>query len=357
MHHATHQVSDESISEMLKAAAVVPTNQDSCISEEDYQGIFAKQGLRNAERLLQALADSNWDADPDQCCIVSVGGADGSELEHLLRKGVATKAVLVEMSGLGCGLARTRLERLAAEQPGITWLVAQGDVTEQLDCVEQFLVGLRDRGCKSIILSFQAVLHELPRRSPNYCRQLVLERLLYLFEHRLVYCCEPSTAKNWPKLVELRVPGVSPHQLTKVAEFLRDRLRFSAEAVLPAGRYVRMGSDLALEVLHKVLRSVDAREFVYECGEQLTSFDAGEYAGFLQRSFGLGVSVERKTSGSFASAYRRFNVHARCMLGETLDVPNSHSIVIAATPRQAAITAAPAPSWSPAPMPAGKHGT
>lgn|GEM_PF-4457647 len=54
MHHATHQVSDESISEMLKAAAVVPTNQDSCISEEDYQGIFAKQGLRTADEAAAA---------------------------------------------------------------------------------------------------------------------------------------------------------------------------------------------------------------------------------------------------------------------------------------------------------------
>lgn len=323
------ELNDNVIRNMLSTVTVEPGSHEVTLTEADYQKIFSVQGLRNAERLISAVSSSPWTVAPEQACVISIGGADGAELEHVVRSGIARHGVLVELSELGCAAARRRFAALSESVDGVRVEVFQGDVSTLVNTVERCLGSLRDEGITGVILSFQAVLHELPRRSSNFDPQLIFEKLLHLFESKFVYCNEPSTVENWPAVVEVKLPGVSAEQLAKMAEFLRDRLRFPASAVIPVGRYVRMDSNLALEVLHKVLRSINTEEFAYECDEQLTSFDAEGYGLLLQMMFGLFVVVERRSSPSFSAVYRRHMVHTRSLAGATLNVPNSHVEIVA----------------------------
>lgn len=301
-------------------------------TDPDYQDSFSKEGLRKAQYVVDDLSyrESQGLVRPDRLAYFCVGGADGSEVEHVLSETAISKAVMIEISAEGAAAAVDRANAL--RKYGKDFVVLKGDATATLD--DALLVA--EAWCATgvvdgLVCSAQGVLHELPARSPGFDLPVFLGKVFRNPGWRVCafYSREPSLPVEWPELVRVRVPGLPADGLARFARYVGDRLRMPGTPQALASGWVDLPSPLAVETLHKLIREGSIRRIGYELEEQLTGFDPIAVKEHLQSLVdGMHVTVDHVTTSGFKAALRDYGVEYVGHDSKALPVPKTHSEMI-----------------------------
>lgn len=302
--------------------------------EASYQSTFEGEGSRKTEFMVEELQRYERDGryKIENCIAVSVGGADGSDLDALLTNTAIQTAFLIEYSDDGAQAARARAE--AWKSKGKTLSVLQGDATMRKDDLIGKLKELSKQGYTTLVLVFLAVLHELPRRSTQkYDLRSFLGTLTDVLPNNVIFISEPCAPPNWPATVEIKIADLNSDLLQRWSLYIKRSLWDNVPHPDPlkiANGYVRMSKELAAEVLFKTIRRHDISRHLYEIGERLSSFDA-EFAVRSIRDVLADVEVTRiiRASDGFMKAYRSSGVLVRTESGIACDPPDSHIKIIA----------------------------
>lgn len=301
----------------ISAARADPSEQD-----ERYQASF--DGTAKAKELLQFIERRN-DVSLLDSAYVSIGGADGSEIVHVLRNSPVRFGILVEASDHGAALARKGSDLLKSS--GKELVVLQGDAMQRIrDCGGILSGWSRNGSVQSVILSLQSVLHELPSRSPLYDPNVLLASVFEPFRRRVLYSREPAKPKEWPPVVHIRMKDVAGSDLEGVARHVNDALSFKDDriAVLADG-FVQMSAELAVEVLFKLLYCRDPERYRYEMQEKLTGFEPETFCRVLRNYIGPPENVEYEycLTETFRAHYRLWEVEARTPTNDRLGLPKA----------------------------------
>lgn len=313
--------------EQLLSAAYEKTSCD-----EEYQTTFADEGSRKAQYIVDDLRRRELIAQLETSDLgyLSIGGADGSEVKHVLMTTDISKAVMIEFSDEAVKLVTPTIAELSTHNKSLE--VLHGDATRRLDdalaVVERWC---QDGEISGLVCSAQGVLHELPSRSPGFDIATFLGKVFRspLWVTGNFYAREPCAPVEWPDVVRIRVPDLDSQLLVRLGEYVRDRLRMTGTPELLASNWVRFPAPLAVETLHKLIREGSVRRIGYELGEQLTSFDPMVVKRHLQSYIpSMEVEVEYVTTLGFKDALREYRVEYVSHDSDCLPVPKTHSEII-----------------------------
>ncbi len=302
------------------------------VVDADYQDSFASEGSRKARYIIDDLRYREARGRHRICKLgyLSIGGADGSEAEQVLRDTEISKAVMIEISDSAVRRAVERVKQLAAL--GKELIVLHGDATAILDTGLRTLEGWCSTGdISGLVCSAQGVLHELPRRSPGFDLPIFLGKLFRSADWQTCafYSREPCSPVGWPELVRIRIPGIEGAEIVRAAQYVRDRLKMSGSPVNLAGNWVGLPATLAVETLHKLIRGSSVRRIGYELGEQLTEFDPMAVKRHLESFLvGMRVSVEYVVTSGFKMALDDYEVEYVGHNSECLPIPRTHSEIV-----------------------------
>lgn len=312
------KLDDHSVDEFLTAAATGSAH----VSDDEYQQIFEGQGKR--EYIINYLKRlSNEGAELADYCYVAVGAADGSEPLEVLDRTPIHVSAMIEISDAGAQLARENASKLPE---GKHLNVLQGDVMDRIADVGEWIAQEHPQ-ISGVILSLQAVLHELPNRCRSFDFDEFLANAFSPFANCIFLAGEPVQPSNWPDVVEISIENVSSKKLAKAAEYVSNHLRFDNHKIIPMhGGWVKMESTLAVEVLHKLVRSRNQAEFVYEIGERLTQFNSREIIAAIGKHLpSAAIQYKERTSDGFLNAYLEAGVQARDTEANPLEPPLTHA--------------------------------
>ncbi len=302
------------------------------LKDEEYQKIFEEEGTKKAEYIINHLRTHSEleNEDLSRYVYLSIGGADGSEVEAIFRDTEVENAILVEISDAASDLARNRSKKLKKEL-GKSLVVIQGDTTQRMTDVLKKMEELSgEQNIDGLILSIQAVIHELPKRSPGFRSSIFFGQLFKVFSNNVFYGREPIKPERWPPTLELSIGNASSANLKKVADIVNEKLHITKKEVVDiANNYVNIDAVLCLELLHKVIRSKDVAEFKHELGEQLTSVDPNVTRKIIENHIGNNtVVIEPTTTNGFLRAWKQYAVNVKSETGEKLSFPNTHARLI-----------------------------
>lgn len=300
--------------------------------DKEYQSTFSEEGIRKSKYILDFL-DSNDEVsgeDLSKYLFVSIGGADGSEAESILKETNIDKAILLEISDDAAESARERRDKLAKIDK--TLAVFQGDATQRLGDVITRMKEFRDEeNINGLILSIQAVIHELPRRSPGFRASTFFGQLFSVFDKNMFFGRETIEAERWPDIVAIKVGDATSESLSKLAVLVNDKLKITDFNVTPVAKgFVDMNKTLALETLHKLIRSKSVSEFRYELGEQLTSVNPDSMKNIIESHLERStVHLETTTTEGFKKDWKGHSVEVKDEIGNPLSYPTTHARFIA----------------------------
>lgn len=300
--------------------------------DEEYQQGFGEEGGRKAHYIIDDLRyrETEGDVRISELGYLSVGGADGSEIAWVLKETDISKGVIVELSDSGAQRARERAIELS--KLGKELVVIQGDAMERLnDALESLEKWLARGEISGLVCSAQAVLHELPRRSPTFDLSVFLGKLFRdeRWNARAFYSREPGRPEGWTENVRIAIPGVKGGILARFAMYTRDRLSMKGNPEAFVGDWVGLPSLLAVETLHKLIRGNSLKRIGYELGEQLTEFEPIDVKVQLESLIdGMRVSVDRITTRGFKRALEQYAVRYAGDKSEPLPVPRTHAEII-----------------------------
>lgn len=306
---------------------------------ESYQSTFEGEGVRKTEFIVEELQRCERDGlfKIENCVAVSVGGADGSDLDALLSHTAINTAFLIEYSDDGAQAARDRAA--AWRSKGKSLSVLQGDATMRKQDLINALRLLVPQGYTTLVLTFLAVLHELPRRSTEkYDLRSYLGTLSDVFPNNSIFISEPCTPLNWPKLVEIKIADLDTELLYRWSLYIKRSLwdnEQHPDPVQVGSGYVRMSRELAMETLFKTIRRHDVSRHLYEIGERLSSFNP-ELAVRAVRDALVDARVLKivGSSSGFLKAYGESGVAVRTLDSVPCDPPDSHIKLIAHSVRR-----------------------
>lgn len=272
--------------------------------------------------------------------LVSVGGADGEELQCLLEGTSATVGILLERSRDLAIRARERQHHLP---DGKRIDVFEGDAGAQISTVIRRAADIvRSGEAECLLVSCHAVIHELFDRSPNGFDPPGF--FGSIFEHHEIPTWftyrEPGVPEKWPEVVLIEA-DCPPAALRDLAEEIRRR-HPALEALRPIpqaiGDHLRAHRDLAMEVICKLFYIGDLS---YELEERSTSVNHQELVAFLLLAIGDNAKRERRgdvtsssaPTDSFESLWKELKLRA-WGLGKggaqhELSIPESQTRVIA----------------------------
>jgi len=300
--------------------------------DDDYQESFQYEGERKATYIIDDLKykESRNEVIIDKLCYLSIGGADGSEVEKVLNDTEIKRAVIIEISDAAVQLAMTRAEKL--KLIGKELIVIHGDAYERLDdALELISQFISQNLINGLVVSIQAVLHELPTRSTNYNLPIFLGKLFRepSLEYCLFYSREPCEPLGWKDRVKIRIKSVDNKDFYRLVCHVRDRLNIKGTPEILSSNWLDVESVLAIESLHKLLRNNTIKRIEYELGEQLTGFKPIDVKSILESCVeGMNVSLEYIITMGFKRALAENEVEYIGHNSELLPYPQTHVEII-----------------------------
>lgn len=290
------------------------------IFDQQYQSGFP--GEEKARNIMSKI--NNLDVNASEYVYVSIGGGDGSEIEYIMRNMGIRYGIIIEYSDYGYQMALKKKNDLA--QIESTLYVLHGDIMMKLnDAIDIMKKIKKESDVHGVCVSMQSILHELPYRSPNYDPNIFIGQILSVFNNRIISLREPSRPEGWDreKYIHLKINGFDNKELAAVSNQISDRLRFPGKALPMADGYVRMGSDLALETLFKVLYFGDIVRYRYEMDEKLTGFDIDQIVGITKNYINdiSNIEVDYVISNTFRKLYKKYGVEAKTEESKVLMMP------------------------------------
>jgi tetratricopeptide (TPR) repeat protein len=290
----------------------------------DFSG--ASSAIAKAEQVMSLLSREQFS--PSGSIFINIGGADGTELEHILLNTDAKYGYLLEYDDSLSETARTKAQAL--KKHGKIMQVFTGDATQKVDAILKPLESLRADGkVHAIVLTMHAVLHEFPNRGSG-TRDLESFLHKFLWHDLLVLAIarEPCMPTELPPTVYISA-GCRPDILAKLAKRIRDvhpDLRGSQD-VYPMAEKVRMDSRLAVETIVKLFY-LDS--LAYEINEKVTSFTKQELVDAFRNVFGTdNVRTETLQTDSLDRFWRDLSIRWWDLQLRELPKPELHIRIVA----------------------------
>lgn len=283
MEHLTNDM-DSYLNYLLKNALItVKTDSDN----SEYQEAFSDEGARKTKHIVSDMLKSGRDY--SKTAVISIGGADGSDLTHILMNTNAKLAYLLEYSDDGVKRAEENKKYLADNDKVLE--IKHGDAATRITELTDVLIKEEEaNNINSVMLICLGVLHELPTRADKYDPSLFIENIISCFPTSFVYMVEPTTPSNWPEEVKLKIGNAKSETLLNFANHIRVQCFKGSNIAVPVKigpNYVVMNKELAAEVLFKAIRRDTPSRHQYELGERLTSFSAKPYIEYYQTAVTL----------------------------------------------------------------------
>jgi hypothetical protein len=317
--------------------AVVPMTDIDSSLDKDYQSLFKDKGFRKANQVLQhvnaefqrylsnsKLQDNNWSNLTilrSSTAIVSIGGADGSELKALMDALDSQHGILVEISPFAAAAARAR---------GIDVVIEHDVIDAAHEVVLQLRKWQKQGRILTVLISCQSVLHELPSRSPTFTQEAFLQQyftpLIKLGLKVMFYAREPCPPSNWSQLTDsiaIRLFKLDKDDVVMLSNYIAQKLKIPSKVnsthISNDDTRVILPVVLAQEVLFKMLYWKDIAHFHYEMEEQLTSFQPQNWLASL-KNIGMRGEIQYLTTEHFSDLYHK----EEKFLGEAVAV-NAHT--------------------------------
>jgi len=308
------------LEETLRAVlgALAPTAAPAASSYEYYADFF-QSGRNKAKHVVEdllALAEKSPERlDLRKCAYLSIGGADGTEIEYVMKNTPIQYGVLSDFSPELSDPMRQKQQALAAL--GKTLEVRIGDISQQITTCKNQLLQWRGKGwIQGLVCSAQAVIHELPSRSPGFDIGFLLGEMFWNWEPCLVYCREPCKPEGWPERIKLAVgsPAIASDVLEAYANQVKLYVGMEGRVLRAGPRHITLPGELAVEALTKLFY---LRDYRHELGEQATYWKATDLARKIHQNLedldGAGpimVKHETLATDSFEERYKELKVEA-----------------------------------------------
>jgi len=282
-----------------------------------YHEQFRQSGIDKANEIIAHLSNVP-NVDLSRCAYVSIGGSTGAEIAHVMESTPIRQGILLEYDGNVVPIAQEYQRKL--KEAGKELLFEIGDATQKIASCGKRLRTWRKRDLiDGVICSAQAVLHELPYRSPNYEINHLLPEIFWDFVPCLFYSREPCRPAGWPDKVKIEIPGLGSPSLEALANDVAAYRRMSGLAKRAGPNAVIMPADLAVETLFKWFHNKDYR---HEIQEQLTWTSPEDYAQIVRNCLEGGeVTFEALVSNGFRQHYVSKGVRAFDLKGTQLGLP------------------------------------
>lgn len=246
----------------------------------DFAG--SPSAIRKAKHVLKDVSSSGLDL--ATTAVISLGGADGTEIEYILKNSPISKGVLVEYDDDLAEIARAKSRELTTF--GKELRVLTGDAVQKLTNAINLVTNWRQEGSITYLLvTIHALLHELPNRAGHTTDiEAFLARLLEPGLPGRLVLREPCAPRDLPDTVYLHA-DCDPNTLAKLANRIRTTYPtvFPEDYPLPMHEKVRMSSRLAAETIVKIFY-LDSLS--YEIDEVVTAFTRDELLNTIRVVFG-----------------------------------------------------------------------
>lgn len=289
-----------------------------------YDADFESSAVRKALQFLEVAAARGVGL--ANAVVVSLGGANGAEVDAILRKSECSRGVLIELSHESCDIARARASKLSKDLSGKTISVYEGNAEHAWAQARPAIEKLVEGGVvDTVAFSINAVLHELASRGGAFDLRRFVHSLVADWECCLVVLREPRRPSEWPDDVEMSVGTVEARTLLALVKAVSDRAKTEVE--LTAGDFVRCKSEAAVEALFKLAYHAD---LAYEMEERVTALAHSELVSVFSLEFGeYDVEVRQFNSMSFEKLYKEHRVRVRNRDGVALPKPAVFSLLTA----------------------------
>ncbi len=300
--------------------------------ENSYDDEFKQEGRKKSQYILDDLQSrENKGVRLEDLIYFSVGGSDGSEVISILENTKIENAIMIEYSNSASDTAKESAKKLKEKYPYKTFHVICGDANDRLDEALNTIKGwqIKNSNLDGLILSCQAVLHELPRRSNNYQHSKFIGKVFRSkkLNTKAIYIREPCFPENWRSYenIFIKIPGVEGTSLENFASHVSEKLDIKSDITRVNDGYLSLSPELAVETLHKLIRKNSIQRTSYELEEQLTSFNVKKFVDLASKSIGGECRTVPCQTGGFQEALKHFNVKFRSGGSRTkLDDPQSH---------------------------------
>ncbi len=295
---------------------------------------------RRAEERLEQELEAERDKLKKSMVYLSLGGSDGSELLTAMAEGRFGIGYLAEYMPTAVAEAKAKEAdlRRGVDREGepialrlFDWQTMhceQGNIGDKFnDCLQQLKRWREEKNMTGLIISAQAVLHELPFRAR--CNPFPWAKLFSFykgFQAKVFHSREPClpTEGGWLQPVRVKIPHADPEQAVQAltvikAHFLGGldsapealRAHFKGDIYHCGEGIIEAPGPLVVEFLHKFLREMSPERFCHEMQECLSAFDPDEIVAHLRDIFGVSrVQLVYGTSGSFSGLYQKFGITA-----------------------------------------------
>jgi len=281
----------------------------------DFSASGRNKGKYNADDLIAVSNVPSSNLRLERCAYLSLGGADGSEIEYVMDHTEIRYGLLLDFSNEAAGSAQEKAKALAAK--GKTLKILIGDISRLIrdgDCRKELVRWREEDRVDGLICSAQAVIHELPSRSQGFDADELWGDVAWDWVPCLIYCREPCRPEGWPKRVKLSIgsPPVSSSVLEAVANMVKDCVGMEAIVHRAGPHHVTLPPELAVELLTKLFYLDDLQ---HELGEQATRWSGAELVSKIQQALGppgprVRVRAETFTTDSFEERYHNYGAEA-----------------------------------------------
>ena len=318
---------EEAIEAILRG--VYSDDNNRLEANHDYSQSFQQEGERKTRFIINRLLELDQETwrSLEKFVVVSIGGADGTDLLSIIKKTPIKKAILLEFDNESANFATQTTEPLIKQENGILEIIT-GDANQQLDNLINKLKQAKKEGYYGVVLIFLGILHELPSRSPNFELSRYLSRATSVFENNCIFISEPfSPQKQQEELLEFRLKDISEDRLYELVKHINANLfnnRFKPEKISQG--YVRAEISVVIETLHKLIRFNTVSRFQYEMGERLTRFTSTELENAVYKAMPKAViELTYRVSEGFRKAYHDAEVEMREIVdNKPCPIPYSH---------------------------------
>lgn len=277
--------------------------------------------IEKAKKVISEVEKRGWDT--NKMAFMSIGGADGTELDYELRNTESSHGVLLEWDDQlseGAAQKAQSLKEVNKEMKIFT-----GDARQKIKTALAWIDNWKDnKDINCMIVTIFALLHEFPYRGNRKSDLIPFLGKLYRKDIGvLIVAREPFMPTNLPKFVT--VSAKCDHsRLESLANYIREKHSELSDlgeiTVLANG--VRMPARIAIDTIFKLphLKSLQ-----YEIEELATFYKEEDYLTAFRHAFGSNALDDASMqSGSYHKLYEHYGVKLTDDESKPLGIPRSH---------------------------------
>ena len=236
--------------------------------DASYQQTAANTGEKKAKRYEEFLQNAIPASQQPGFAFLSIGGADGSEIEYVASKFGFELFILCEVSHDVVKSAESLAERL--RDSGKTLEIVVGDIWDKRHEITDIV---KKHGKYRIVVSAQSVLHELPTRSTQSDIAPQFVQLLSYAEDTILLSSDPTgNTGDWPDKVFISSQRLNPDDLFQLASYIHQLYFEELSAPEKIGDRTYCDAIIALETFYKIAHQDGNERLKYELGECLSKF-------------------------------------------------------------------------------------